>query len=55
MVEESLRVNVWGVYGREEDKRGDLQEADLEGVRGANLHGEGDITVHGEGDGVLWD
>ena len=53
VVSESRRVDVGGVHGGEEDEGGDLQEADLEGVGGADFHREGDVAVHGEGDGVL--
>lgn len=41
------------MYGAEEDHGGDLEEADLEGVGGADFHRQGDVAAHCEGDGVL--
>jgi hypothetical protein len=53
VVDEVIGVNELTVDGAEEDEGGELEEADLEGVRGTDFHGQGDIPVHGKGDGVL--
>ena len=52
MIHQIRRVDIPAMDGAEKDKRWDLQQADLQRVRGADLHAEGDVAVHGKGDGV---
>lgn len=52
-VHELLRLQEARIQSAEENQRRDLQQTNLQGVRGTDLHGQRNIAVHGEGDGVL--
>ena len=43
----------YGVQSREQNKRGNLQQTNLQRVCRANFHGQSDVAIHCKGNGVL--
>lgn len=53
VLQELFGFDVPPVHGAKEDKGGDLEQANLQGISRTNLHRQRDVTIHSERDGVL--